>query len=391
MILLNRRRIMVDSGRPPLPYDAEIKYIEATGTQYISTGILFAVGLKVQIEAIYTDRLTTTQILVGIGGTGGYWFGNVNNNSGAFGVGANNNQVVGPSNVRTELTFTYLSGTTTVSANGKTGSISRGTNPTGYTINLFCGNNNYYSSARIYSCKIADSNDVLLRDFIPVRVGSTGYLYDKVSGELFGNSGTGDLVLGHDIGISYDAQLEYIGSTGTQWIDTGISPTTNTEVYIKARYNSFTTSGTMCGARTGTTNNNRFFVFAHSSEGVARCTYGSTQYTQNIVYGSTIYTIKFNETSTHKCYFNGTNLGTLSGYTKGDSQQLLLFGTTGYNANHYLGVGSIYECTIKENGVTVRDFIPVRVGAIGYLYDSISGELFENQGTGSFTLGPDKT
>ena len=37
-----------------------------------------------------------------------------------------------------------------------------------------------------------------IRDFIPVRVGSTGYLYDKVSGQLFGNAGTGDFVLGPD-------------------------------------------------------------------------------------------------------------------------------------------------------------------------------------------------
>jgi hypothetical protein len=33
---------------------------------------------------------------------------------------------------------------------------------------------------------------------IPVRCGTTGYLYDRVSGELFRNVGTGDFVLGPD-------------------------------------------------------------------------------------------------------------------------------------------------------------------------------------------------
>jgi hypothetical protein len=41
-------------------------------------------------------------------------------------------------------------------------------------------------------------NDVLVRDMIPVRVGNVGYLYDKVSGQLFGNSGTGNFILGPD-------------------------------------------------------------------------------------------------------------------------------------------------------------------------------------------------
>ena len=36
-------------------------------------------------------------------------------------------------------------------------------------------------------------------DLVPVRIGSTGYMYDKVSGNLFGNSGTGSFILGPDV------------------------------------------------------------------------------------------------------------------------------------------------------------------------------------------------
>lgn len=36
-------------------------------------------------------------------------------------------------------------------------------------------------------------------DLIPVRVGNVGYMYDKVSGQLFGNAGTGDFILGPDV------------------------------------------------------------------------------------------------------------------------------------------------------------------------------------------------
>ena len=48
------------------------------------------------------------------------------------------------------------------------------------------------------SLKIKNGSE-LVRDMISVRVGTTGYMYDKVSGELFGNVGSGSFGLGNDI------------------------------------------------------------------------------------------------------------------------------------------------------------------------------------------------
>lgn len=39
----------------------------------------------------------------------------------------------------------------------------------------------------------------LMVDMIPVRVGNIGYMYDRVSGQLFGNAGKGEFVLGADL------------------------------------------------------------------------------------------------------------------------------------------------------------------------------------------------
>ena len=47
------------------------------------------------------------------------------------------------------------------------------------------------------------------------------------------------------------------------------------------------------------------------------------------------------------------------------------------------------SCYVKVNGVEVADFIPVRLGQVGYLYDKVSKQLFGNAGTGNFVLGPD--
>ena len=46
-------------------------------------------------------------------------------------------------------------------------------------------------------CRIWDGDSLLL-DLIPVRKGQVGYMYDRVSGQLFGNAGTGDFILGAD-------------------------------------------------------------------------------------------------------------------------------------------------------------------------------------------------
>ena len=51
----------------------------------------------------------------------------------------------------------------------------------------------------IYGFSIYNENDELILDIIPVRKGATGYMYDKVSEQLFGNNGTGSFVLGPDV------------------------------------------------------------------------------------------------------------------------------------------------------------------------------------------------
>jgi len=59
-------------------------------------------------------------------------------------------------------------------------------------------NDTVYSKIRCYSVVVKRSGNVI-HDFIPVRIGTTGYLYDTVSGELFGNAGIGDFTLGPDV------------------------------------------------------------------------------------------------------------------------------------------------------------------------------------------------
>jgi hypothetical protein len=72
-------------------------------------------------------------------------------------------------------------------------------------------------------------NDILVRDFIPVRVGNIGYMYDKVSKKLFGNSGQGNFILGNDITSTSYVRCNYIEGNGGI-INTDHIPTLNTSI-----------------------------------------------------------------------------------------------------------------------------------------------------------------
>lgn len=50
-----------------------------------------------------------------------------------------------------------------------------------------------------------------------------------------------------------------------------------------------------------------------------------------------------------------------------------------------------FSVTDATTGELIQDLIPVRKDGLGYMYDSVSGQLFRNQGTGAFLYGPDKS
>lgn len=66
---------------------------------------------------------------------------------------------------------------------------------------------------------------------------------------------------------------------------------------------------------------------------------------------------------------------------------VILFGLN--NAGGMIVRGSKIGDTYIKKGTIEIDWIPVRVGMVGYMYDRVSGQLFANAGTGNFILGPD--
>lgn len=186
-----------------LPYDAEVEWIESTGTQYIDTGIVISqttaeVKCVFQLEFTSIPRDTTTHLYI---------------------VSLPNLGVqVYTANLRmynqyaiSDIIYTgqeYLIETITT-AKKRTIQINEGTvalqnfnrDISGQHLYLLgnkeFGLNGRNSKAKHQFYKVF-FDDVLMLDLIPVRKRNVGYMYDKVSGELFGNAGTGQFILGQD-------------------------------------------------------------------------------------------------------------------------------------------------------------------------------------------------
>ena len=198
--LLNRRRYM--GGGSALPYDAEIDYLESTGTQWIDTGIYPDATYTFDSEVWITKSQGET-VLWGVRKSGAYNSDNQQcmlnypNYSGYYFIGLFSTNTSKKENWRTDFN---------PQVNVKYSLVGMTVVPTMQTmtfpVHLFGFNNKGSAYPSIGACRLGEwvaySNGIVVADFIPVRVGQVGYMYDKVSRQLFGNSGTGSFILGPD-------------------------------------------------------------------------------------------------------------------------------------------------------------------------------------------------
>ena len=400
-MLINRRNALMAGKR--LPYDAEVEYLESTGTQWIDTGLIcdqntdivfsgrtrtvttstaFFFGTRVAFRerafsACLAYDATTTLIRTQVG------FGSFNGQNYLPRIPSDSDFVI--SNSGTTWSLTVGGQTTQVAA-----TTSAFTTPT--TALLFRMSNNGTPDDRsfsgaIYSVKLYQSG-VLVRDFIPVRKGDVGYLYDRVSGRLFGNDGTGDFVLGPDV-----VPVEYIESHGTEWIDTGL--TLQGTLGAKGVFAPLEYDGYLLGIDY---NSVRFYTPTILNSSQVDYGYGN-YFTQNktLVLGSKI-TTSLNFLENRKAIVENSEY-VLPEFPSGvyTARHIIAFGFYGYVS----GVDGprqkavrAYSIQFSDGQDIVRAFRPVRVGTDatsweGAMMDVLTRRIYRNAGTGAFTYGND--
>ena len=178
-------------------------------------------------------------------------------------------------------------------------------------------------------------------------------------------------------------QLEYIQSSGSQYINTGFKPNQDTKISITV---DFPLSGTswLYGGRTSAGSNSLGFL----CEGNSKYRFDYASSTNEL---ATKPTGKFTiDSDKNKCYINGELVFTATYTTFASPVNMYIFNN---NNNGSLSGGSsakLYNCSIYDNGVLIRNFIPCKneSGTVG-LYDSVNNQFYQNAGSGTFVAGPE--
>lgn len=179
-------------------------------------------------------------------------------------------------------------------------------------------------------------------------------------------------------------ELEYIQSSGTQYIDTGFNPNQNTRIICTTNLAKQNTAAWLFGARNGSGDSTFGFL---TYQNAYRSDYNTNQ-DQTI---SDTYTGFFTvDKDKNVTKINGETKITNAVGTFQTSYPMFLFANN--NGGSVAGYSScaIQTCQIYDNGTLIRDYVPASSssGTVG-LYDTVNGVFYQNAGSGAFTAGPE--
>ena len=183
-------------------------------------------------------------------------------------------------------------------------------------------------------------------------------------------------------------ELEYVESSGSQWVDTGVYPGGSTRVTADVEILKSTSVSGIFGGRDGSQNAGGKFSLWTIKQAF-RTDYGTSETQVQVpadgrhaidksgpvttIDGTTVQVAQASFSSAGSLYLFTNNEGVAGPDSRGASMRL-------------------YSCSVSQDGTAPsRQFIPARResdGAVG-LYDRIGAKFYGNDGTGAFVAGPD--
>lgn len=188
-------------------------------------------------------------------------------------------------------------------------------------------------------------------------------------------------------------QVEYLESTGTQYIDTEVYANLDTSVDVKFCFTEIFPDNAIISADSGNSESNSFTLEYYANDfetvGIVLSVDGASPVAYK---GTTERALAWFEVNASKrgLVINNVFYSSryqLSNFTSNYPLFMFAYGRNGVPI--IFGKSRITYLKIYNNGTLIRDFIPVRVGSVGYMYDRVSKRLFGNKGTGNFVLGQD--
>lgn len=394
-----------------------LDYIQSTGTQYIDTGVTVKTNLVSQLKfnvkeitggCIYGSKPGSDTEDYRLFNYNGACYLDVPGGSsdsgnrvygGSLAAGVDHEVEVGNFYVKNLVTNTNI-------VSGSAKSFSEQSN----TMKMWEPSQ---SSGKLYYLKIYEGT-TLVRDFVPCQnADGTIGLYDKVNSKFYPNAGTGTFTAGNvveeiDLGIVDVARkikkmyigvlerrnslkfLDYIESSGTQYIDTEVSAPNGFRFTGKVRFvqSSANAQGIIGSYDTASPYNRNFLVAAENFSSWLLGAYDYSYFSN--LQTNTDYELDASTVSGDVyCTINGVqqpvNLTPTS--STRTSKSLYLFGLNVGSAVS-LSYARFSDCKIYVDDILVRDFVPCQNtdGSIG-LYDKVNSKFYANKGTGTFKAG----
>lgn len=185
-------------------------------------------------------------------------------------------------------------------------------------------------------------------------------------------------------------EVDYIESTGTQYVDTGFKPMPSTRVAMDFKFENVTTyQQRLFGTEpaSAVSNDLIFASYINGSGGIAYAYQNDT--------GNWKATDVTADTERHIYDMDGANLSykidneevaTLEGDPTNTCPRALLL-LANYASNPK-AIGKLFNCQIYDDGTLVRNFQPIKIETGTYaLIDKVNNKAYFNAGTGSFTGG----
>lgn len=392
----------------------QVDYIESSGTQYIDTGVNADNNLRVVIDFAYTNKNLSNQ------------------NIGAIKLESGNNAryhilLGGTSTVTKIRVFVNDSGNNTINddterhlydINPSIGqvlvdnvsyTIPSGIRDTGLNFWLFGRNSTstiYLSKVKQWACKMYYSN-VLVRDFIPCYRNTDNEvgLYDLVNNVFYTNEGTGAFTYGsiaptpdtpiemvsvgdNKTGLPFGyTQVDYIQSSGSQYIDTGVKGNQDTKVNLDFEGTNFSYAGnkSIIGSRTSATEKHYGITISGGANPYLYSGYNNVSQQGVQISLNTKYNV-FKDKNI--MYLDNTEITNATYTTFETSTNMFIFAMNEGGAKFYSSI-KLFKLKIYNDNELVRDFIPCYRNSdneVG-LYDLVNKVFYTNQGTGSFTYG----
>lgn len=374
-------------------FAGQATFVESTGNQHFDTGIVPTSVTRIVADVQYVEAPSSGVAVNGWQSSGSQEVFTFGINAGKFQTGVGDNNQWQNSNVTADTarhTFDIQSGSQKLDGNSiGTGTISDKAEA-GQTITFFARHGEWITPAqignwikmRLYRCQIY-SGETLVRDYVPWCEKGIFGLYDRKNKTFAGPTGGSPLR-----GVVYQ-RLDYVESTGREFLDTGYVPNAKTHLVADVQYLN-PDAGSMMLNGWAAKDKGEVFCFGVSSGNNFEIGLGDQETGSflDVAKGDKkrrVFDIQNGSQKFGTVGHGTTNLtevGTLT-FSKANLESwktIYLFGRHGewiggpYRTNNHFKM-RFYGMRIEEDGKVVRDFVPAARNGVAGILDDVTGEF----------------